>query len=358
MHFSLLEKFGAALLVSAWLIYGTNFLGNVLVDVEEGEAVAATDVAGQEEAEPAQAPEPEQPFAVLLASAEPSAGEKVFGKCKACHGVDPGGAHKVGPNLHDIVGAPIASKDGFAYSGALADKGGEWTYEELSAFLENPKEYAAGTKMTFAGLKKAEDRAEVIAYLRANTENPPPLPEPPAEPEPAAEGAPAEGAPAEEAPAEGAPAPGEQTEEAPAEGEQAAAAPDAGAPGLAAEQTAADAAGIGALLAAADAEAGAKVFAKCKACHSVEQGGPNKVGPNLWDVVGTDKAAKEGYKYSDALGSLEGEWTYADLDAYLANPREYAPGNKMTFAGLKDPDDRADVILYLRENSEAPPPLP
>ena len=99
----------------------------------------------------------------LVASADPADGEGVFRKCSACHKVD--GTDGVGPHLNGVVGRDIASVDGFGYSGALQGKDGAWTPNELSAFLANPKLYAPGTSMGFAGLKKPEDRADVIAYL-------------------------------------------------------------------------------------------------------------------------------------------------------------------------------------------------
>lgn len=102
-------------------------------------------------------------FAVVLAAADPAAGEKVFSKCKACHKLD--GSDGVGPHLNGVVGRAQASSDGFGYSSVFAGMSGEWLPEELSAFLENPKGYAPGTKMSFAGLPKVEDRANVIAYL-------------------------------------------------------------------------------------------------------------------------------------------------------------------------------------------------
>ncbi len=112
------------------------------------------------------------------------------------------------------------------------------------------------------------------------------------------------------------------------------------------------------LLAAADIDNGKKVARKCLACHDVKQGGRNKIGPNLWGVVGADKAAREGFAYSGALAGLGGAWGYADLDAFLAKPKEFARGTKMAFAGVKSPADRADLIAYLRSLPESPPPLP
>lgn len=104
-------------------------------------------------------------FATLLASADPGKGERVFGKCKACHKVD--GTNATGPHLDGVVGRPIDSVDGFAYSGALEQVGEVWTPEALNHFLISPKAAAPGTKMTFSGLPKAEDRANLIAWLQS-----------------------------------------------------------------------------------------------------------------------------------------------------------------------------------------------
>jgi cytochrome c2 len=115
--------------------------------------------------EDAAAAEPETPGAEILAQGDPAAGEKVFRKCKACHTVEEDGPSRVGPNLYGIVGASVAAVDGFRYSGALADHGGDWTPDRLAAFLANPRKAVPGTKMSFAGLRKPEDQADVIAYL-------------------------------------------------------------------------------------------------------------------------------------------------------------------------------------------------
>ena len=92
-------------------------------------------------------------------------GAKVFKKCVSCHSFDIGGANKIGPALWGIVDRDIAVSAGFNYSAALSDKDGVWDYEALNGFLENPKKYAKGTNMAFAGLRKAKDRANIIAYL-------------------------------------------------------------------------------------------------------------------------------------------------------------------------------------------------
>ena len=102
-------------------------------------------------------------FATVMASADAAAGEKVFGKCKSCHKID--GSDSTGPHLNGVVGRPVASVEGFAYSDGMKAHGGNWDPEALETFLTNPKGVVKGTKMTFAGLPKVEDRANLIAYL-------------------------------------------------------------------------------------------------------------------------------------------------------------------------------------------------
>ncbi len=121
----------------------------------------------------------EQPIAMFLAGADPGKGEGVFKKCAACHTITPGGPNGLGPNLHGIMGQPVASRPGFAYSDALKSKGGTWDWETMSQWLKSPKGFAPGTKMTFAGLSKPEDRANLLAYMNAQGSNLP-LPQPPA----------------------------------------------------------------------------------------------------------------------------------------------------------------------------------
>ncbi|TVR98455.1 MAG: cytochrome c family protein [Rhodospirillales bacterium] len=334
MNVSLLERLGLGALVCAWLIYGSNFIGNLLVQVDEPEVVAVR-VAPPPVAEPV-VPEPEVDFATLLAAATPDAGARVYRRCVACHTIEEGGPHRVGPNLHNIVGKDIAAKEGFNYSGVLAGLEGSWTHERLDAFLENPSGYAPGNRMTFAGLRNARERADVIAYLRANTDDPPPLPEPEvvtptAEPDP---------------PSIVDPGPPEVIDEPATEVMEEAAAVEGGGAGS-----------ITSMIAAASADDGQRVYRRCVACHTIDEGGPHRVGPNLHNIVGKDIASKDGYNYSNALKNVEGEWTYEKLWDFIHDPRGFAPGNKMTFAGIKRDDELAAVIAYLKENTESPPPL-
>lgn len=131
---------------------------------------------------------PEVPIATLLATADAAKGAEVFKKCTSCHTVAQGGANGIGPNLWGIVGKGVAAHGGFAYSDVLKTKGGTWTFDELNKWLTNPRSYASGTKMSFAGLANGQDRANVILYLNTQGAN---LPLPTPEAAPAA--APAEG---------------------------------------------------------------------------------------------------------------------------------------------------------------------
>lgn len=140
----------------------------------------------------------------LLASADVAQGEKVFAKCAACHTINAGGANGIGPNLHGVMGEAVATgHGGFAFSDALKSKGGSWDFATMDAWLKSPREFAPGTKMTFAGLSKPADRANLIAYLNAQGSN---LPLPAADATPAAAPEAAEAANAA-APADNAAAP-------------------------------------------------------------------------------------------------------------------------------------------------------
>ena len=115
---------------------------------------------------------------------------------------------------------------------------------------------------------------------------------------------------------------------------------------------------ISALLALGSVDQGKKVFKKCAACHSINQGGGNKIGPALYSVVGRAIGGVSDYKYSKALTSYGKEWTFEELNGFLLKPASLIKGNKMGFAGLKKEEDRASVILYLNENSDSPLELP
>ena len=118
-----------------------------------------------------------EPVSALLITASFENGEKLFKKCASCHNYEKNSKSKVGPNLWNIIDRPKGNIEGFAYSKNLAEFGGKWTYEGLNKFLYKPKQYISGTKMNFAGLKNVEDRADLILWLRQNSDNLVSLPE-------------------------------------------------------------------------------------------------------------------------------------------------------------------------------------
>lgn len=194
-----LNKIAGAVFFTLLVYLGVQNLGDILFHIESADANAYI-VEGLEvdagSASKASA-EPEVDILALLQTASVDKGAKVAKKCVSCHAFEKGGANKIGPALWGIVNRDVASVDGFGYSGTLNEMAGEWDYNALNGFLENPKKYAAGTKMAFAGLRKPQDRAAIIAYLNAQGDTPtdftagytPPVAEPesvPAE-EPAAE---------------------------------------------------------------------------------------------------------------------------------------------------------------------------
>lgn len=175
------NKFAGAILGALLLVFGLRFVSEFIfhVDAPEkpGYAVAVAD------APAAAAPTPTaadvEPIAVRLASADAAKGEAAFKKCSTCHSVDKGGPNRVGPNLYNVVAGPKAHMDGFAYSSVLADAGkaGQvWGFEEMDKFIENPKGYLNGTKMAFAGIKDAKERADLLKYLHGRSDAPVPLP--------------------------------------------------------------------------------------------------------------------------------------------------------------------------------------
>jgi len=179
-----INKIIGAVLAAGIIAMFAGFISHLLFQPEqlaenaypvEGVTPAEAPPAAEEAAAAASEPASVLP---LLAAADLAAGKKAARKCTSCHTVDEGGANRIGPNLWNIVGRGIASADGYSYSGGLADKAGDsWTYENLDGFLSKPKDWAPGTKMSFAGLKKPQERADLIVYLRSLSASPAPLPE-------------------------------------------------------------------------------------------------------------------------------------------------------------------------------------
>lgn len=162
-----LNKIAGAVFFTLLVYLGVQNLGAVMFATEPANPEAYVVEGVEEEGAVAQTALVEEivPIADLLQTASIEKGQKVAKKCISCHSFDAGGANKIGPALYGIVDRAIGQHGGFTYSGALAGMDGAWDYEALNGFLENPKKYAAGTNMAFAGLRKAKDRANIIAYL-------------------------------------------------------------------------------------------------------------------------------------------------------------------------------------------------
>ena len=266
-------------------------------------------------------------WGTVLPKADSAQGQKVADRCQQCHDLSKGGPNKIGPNLWGIVDRPRASHPGFDYSSAMQANHDPWTYDKLFTYLKLPAAMVPGTKMTFAGITSAQDRINLIAYLRTLADSPAAIPAP--APAKATSAAPAANAPA----AGGAAAPAVQ---------QAAAAP---------------AVEAGPDIAHADIAHGKQISGRCQQCHDLTKGGPNLIGPNLWNIVNRPRATQPGYSYSSAMSANHDPWTYDKLFAYLKLPAAMVPGTMMTFAGLPSAKDRSDLIAYLRTLSDKHPPL-
>jgi len=244
------------------------------------------------------------PIAARLQTASATSGADVAKKCLACHTLMKGEPAKVGPNLFGIVGDHAAHQAGFGYSMAMAtrrDQGFVWTYDNLDHFLTAPKMFIPDTAMGFVGLPKPADRADVIAYLRTLSDNPLPLPPPPVQ--------------------------------------------------VAAVAPPAVVANVG------DAVNGEMVARRCLVCHTLMKDQPARIGPNLWGVVGASAAHQGDFAYSDAMLAEKAKglkWNPDNLDQFLTAPKTFVPDTKMTFAGLPDSKERADVIAYLRTLADKP----
>ncbi len=395
-----MNKIIGAVLGTLLLVMGVGFLAEALYAPIEGRATGyslpdASDEEGhgEEVVEVAVVP-----LAVLLASASAEDGARVSRKCQSCHNFGEGESNKVGPVLFGIVGSTIGANAEFAYSDVMGAKnaaGDTWTYEALNDFLVAPKEFAPGTKMSFAGLRKDQDRVDLMAYLQSLAASPVPFPtaeameveqeavvveetavvEMEAVQEEAAPVVEEEAAPMveETAPAvEEAAAIVEETapvveETAPVVEEAAPvaeAAPVVEEAAPAAEEAAAaepEEPSFASLLAGGDVDKGARVARKCTACHGFKVDDGNKVGPPLYNIINRAMGAAEGFKYSDGMiakGAEGGVWTYENLNTFLIKPRDFVSRTKMSFSGLRKDEDRANLFAYLQTLSDSPVAFP
>ena len=285
-------------------------------------------------------PAPVEPVLALIAAADIAKGETIAKKCQSCHDFTSANANKVGPGLYGVIGRVSGTHEGFNYSDPMKAHAKAWTYADINHLITNPKAYIPGTKMSFPGLPNVQERADLLAWLRNQAASPAPLPTP------------------EEIAAEDAAFKADQeAAAAPAEGAEPAA--EAAAPAETAAAAPAEGANVVALIATADPAAGEKASTKCKACHDFAKDGKNKIGPHLWGIVGGTHAHVADYAYSDVMKGMAGKpWTYEDFDKFLENPKAYAPGTKMSFPGLKKPEERAAMIRWLRDQSDSPAALP
>jgi cytochrome c len=173
-----MNKIAAGILVAMILAMVSGIIANTLVKVrplaKEAYPIAVSEQPATAAA-PA-APSGPEPLTPLLASADIAAGKQQAAKCAACHTFDKGQPNRIGPNLYGVVGDEIAhDRGGYDFSSALKAKTGSWTIDNLNQWLFKPQDFAHGTKMTFVGLPKAKDRADVIAYLNSLSDNPKPL---------------------------------------------------------------------------------------------------------------------------------------------------------------------------------------
>jgi len=175
-----MNKIIVSIVFAIILVLGINKVADVIFYVEKPEKSAyqvatVTTVASTTSAETGSASSESGNIMALFASTSVAEGEKIFKKCAACHSIAEGGGNKIGPALWGVLGRPAGSIPDYKYSKAMAAHGKNWSFEEMNGFLIKPKDWIKGTKMSFAGLKKAKERAAVILYMNENTNSPLPL---------------------------------------------------------------------------------------------------------------------------------------------------------------------------------------
>lgn len=321
----LLNKIMAGFLTAGIVLWGANRIASVVIHTEAPEKTAIT-ITGMQTAAAPVAAAGLASIIPLIAGADVAKGAAfVQQQCSSCHTLNQGGAAGVGPNLYNVVGGPMFAGAGFSYSAAVKAKAkGNWNYDNMNAWLDDPASYAPGTEMSYPGIKNTQDRADVVAYLRTQAASPLALP-----------------TPAEVKAASAPPA-------------SATASSGGGAPAPAAPPS------IDTLFKTADIAKGqAVVNEQCSSCHSIAKGGAILVGPNLYGIVGAKMFVKPGFTYSSAVtAKANGVWNADNLSNWIEDPQSFAPGTAMSYGGLKNIQTRADVIAYLNKNSDKPIKLP
>lgn len=215
-------------------------------------------------------------------------GREIFKRCQNCHTIEEGGYHRIGPNLYGIMGRKIASLPDFDYSPALKEYSGVWTAEVLNSFIERPNHVAMGTDMSFRGINNPSDREALVSFLALQ---------------------------------------------------------GPGTINIEVEDTLLQALENG------DAERGKRLFHPCQACHSFKAGAANKIGPNLYGVVGREIASSPGFGYSEQLVKLSGIWTPERLNSFIFEEKKFRRGTHMAFRPFTELSDRADLIAWLKKLS-------
>ena len=175
-----MNKIIVSIVLAVFLVLGINKITDVIFYVDKPEKSAyqvatVTTVASATSSEESTASSESGDIMALFASTNAAEGAKIFKKCAACHSITEGGSNKIGPALWGVLGRPAGTVLGYKYSKAMAAHGKNWSFEEMNGFLIKPKDWIKGTKMSFAGLKKAKDRASVILYMNENTNSPLPI---------------------------------------------------------------------------------------------------------------------------------------------------------------------------------------
>ena len=174
------NKIAAGVLGTLLIVLVIKFVAEAVYETplpaKPGYAVEVPKEAQTQTAAAAPAAEPVPDFGRVLLTANAPYGKEISGRCEQCHDLSKGGPNKIGPNLWGVVGRPRASHPGFSYSSAMSASHDPWTYDKLFAFLKEPQTYVPGTKMSFAGLRSAQDRIDLLAYLRTQSDSPEPIP--------------------------------------------------------------------------------------------------------------------------------------------------------------------------------------